>query len=168
MGEAASPLAAHRSSLIAHREEGGLTPATVDAKLHPCNPTKGRPVVLTAPVGTIDHRAAATAAAWIHLHYEGSVLESPLSDATGIDDLAGMAIVAQRQGLIEWFPHEEQALDALAAPARAAAADGWTVGVVVPGIRMGEAHRDLRGAPVVLQPWWADGETVRFGGPEVP
>lgn len=125
-------------------------------------------VLTAASVATIDHRSAALMAASIHLHYEGSVLEEPLSGFTGIDGLDGVAVVAPAQGVVEWFPHDDQPLADLAAVAGRIAGTGWSVGVIVPTGRMGEAHRALRGAPVTLQPWWRDGEAVRFGGPEVP
>ncbi|HSM01372.1 MAG TPA: hypothetical protein VK960_02875 [Acidimicrobiia bacterium] len=123
-------------------------------------------MVLTAPSST-DHQAAATTAASIHLHYEGSVIETPLSSFLGEQALDGVAVVAPERGLVEWFPSDAQGLAALVAPSRTSAAD-WDVSVIVPAHRMGEAHRALRGTPITLQPWWIDGESVRFGGPEVP
>lgn len=123
-------------------------------------------MVLTAPT-TTDHQAAATTAASIHLQYEGSVIETPLSAFSGEPGLEGIAVVAPERGLVEWFPSGDQTLAALVGPLRASAAD-WNVSVIVPAGRMGEAHRALRGAPITLQPWWVDGENVRFGGPEVP
>lgn len=122
-------------------------------------------MVLTA--ATTDHRSAATIAASIHLHYEGSVIETPLSSFAGVPALEGVAVVAPERGLVEWFPSEDQALTALAAPSRLSSTD-WNVSVIVHAARMGEAHRALRGNPITLQPWWTDGESVRFGGPEVP
>ena len=123
-------------------------------------------MVLATSTAT-DHRTAATTAASIHLHYEGSVVETPLSSFAGVPTLEGVAVVAPERGLVEWFPSDDQALTALVAPSRARAAD-WDVSVIVPSSRMGEAHRALRGTPITLQPWWFDGEDVRFGGPEVP
>lgn len=117
---------------------------------------------------TVDHRAAATTAASIHLHYEGSVIEQPLARYTGIDGLDGVAVIAPAQGLVEWFPHDDQPLADLAPLAREVDGSGLALCVVIPASRMGEAHRALRGSPLTLQPWWRDGETVRFGGPEVP
>ncbi|MEX2323053.1 MAG: hypothetical protein WEA29_04705 [Acidimicrobiia bacterium] len=116
----------------------------------------------------VDHRAAATTAASIHLHYEGSVIEQPLARYTGIEGLDGIAVLAPTQGLVEWFPHDDQPLADLAPMAREVDGSGVALCVVVPASRMGEAHRALRGEPLTLQPWWRDGETVRFGGPEVP
>lgn len=123
-------------------------------------------MVLTA-TDRSTHQTAATTAASIHLHYEGSVIETPLSAFAGIPTLDGVAVVAPERGLVEWFPSDSQHLGPLMAPSRLSSCD-WAITVIVPAGRMGEAHRELRGAPVTLQPWWPDGESVRFGGPEVP
>ncbi len=123
-------------------------------------------MVLTTQRAT--HETAATTAASMHLYYEGSVIETPLAGFTGVADLSGIAVMAPEQGVVEWFPHPDQDLRPLASLAVETAGTGWRVAVLVPTARMGEAHRALRGAPVTLQPWWTDGERVRFGGPEVP
>lgn len=125
-------------------------------------------MVLAQHVEMVDHRTAAMMSASIHLSFEDSVVESPLDEFTGFDGVDGVAVVAPAQGIVEWFPHDHQPLEQLAAAAHTVAGSGWAVGVIVPSGRMGEAHRALRGTPVMLQPWWPDGETVRFGGPEVP
>jgi hypothetical protein len=125
-------------------------------------------VLLTEATGQATHHTAASTAASIHLHYEGSVVETPLAGFTGRVDLDGVAVVAPERGIVEWFPSDGQALDALATVSRQAAGPEWHVSVIVPAFRMGEAHRALRGAPVTLQPWWPDADGVRFGGPEVP
>lgn len=125
-------------------------------------------MVLVIDTGRATHETAATTAASIHLYYEGSVIETPLAGFTGVPDVSGVAVMAPEQGVVEWFPHPAQDLGRLAALATETAATGWRVAVLVPSARMGEAHRALRGAPVTLQPWWTDGERVRFGGPEVP
>jgi hypothetical protein len=123
-------------------------------------------VVLTA-TDRSTHQTAATTAASIHLHYEGAVIETPLAAFLGEAALDGVAVVAPERGLVEWFPSDSQKLGALAGPSRVHSCD-WAITVIVPAVRMGEAHRALRGAPLTLQPWWPDGESVRFGGPEVP
>ena len=46
--------------------------------------------------------------------------------------------------------------------------DGPDVCVVVAASRMGEAHRALRGAPCVVQPWWTEDGATHFGRPEQP
>jgi hypothetical protein len=125
-------------------------------------------MVLAPSQTEITHQSAATTAASLHLYHEGSVVETPLASLLDVDDIAGVAVVAPERGLVEWFPHEEQDLASLARHAGRVDATGWKVAVIVPAVRMGEAHRSLRGSPVTLQPWWADAENVRFGGPEVP
>ncbi|MFH1104488.1 MAG: hypothetical protein V1757_06040 [Actinomycetota bacterium] len=125
-------------------------------------------MVLTATTNRATHHTAASMAASIHLHYEGSVIETPLAGFTGNADLDGIAVVAPERGIVEWFPSDLQRLEPLAAVSRTSAGPEWQLSVIVPASRMGEAHRALRGSPVTLQPWWADRETIRFGGPEVP
>ena len=125
-------------------------------------------MVLAADLVSVSHSRAASAAASIHLLRESSVVETALAGFTGVGEIAGVAVLAPEQGIVEWFPDPAQTLTPLAPLAAEAVGAGWLVTVLVPAIRMGEAHRSLRGIPVTLQPWWADGERVRFGGPEVP
>jgi hypothetical protein len=125
-------------------------------------------VVLTAPDTKAAHRSAASTAASIHLHYEGSVVETPLEKFTGLPGVEGVAVLAPEQGLVEWFPHQEQDLVVLAGLSESVVGAGWRIAVLVESQRMGEAHRAFRGSPVALQAWWQEGERVRFGGPEVP
>ena len=125
-------------------------------------------MVLAPSVTRVTHETAATTAASIHLHYEGAVIETPLGAFAGVAELSGVAVLAPEQGLVEWFPDADQELRPLAALAAEAVGAGWRVAVLIPAFRMGEAHRALRGIELTLQPWWADGESVRFGGPEVP
>jgi len=125
-------------------------------------------VVLAAETGTITHHTAASTAASIHLHYEGSVVETPLAGFTGVEALDGVVVVAPERGIVEWFPSDRQPLAPLAPVVRQSVGPEWQVAVIIPASRMGEAHRALRGSPVTLQPWWSDDDGVRFGGPEVP
>lgn len=124
-------------------------------------------MVALAPIVT-NHQTAATTAASIHLHYEGAVVETPLGAFAGRPQLSGVAVLAPEQGLVEWFPDDAQDLLSLAPAVDEAVGAGWRVAVLIPARRMGEGHRALRGHEVTLQPWWGDGERVRFGGPEVP
>ena len=124
-------------------------------------------MVLTA-LETITHQTAATAAASIHMHYEGEVVETPLGSFTGIDGLDGVAVLAPHQGLVEFFPGDQQPLSNLGPIAASVVASGWRVAVLVSTGRMGDAHRSLRGFPLQLQSWWADGDRICFGGHEVP
>ncbi len=124
--------------------------------------------MVLAPAQTITHATAASVAAAIHMHYEGEVVETPLSSFAGIPDLNGIAVLAANQGLVEYFPAPDQALPPIRAAATAASASGWRVAVLVPSDRMGDAHSALRGCAVRLQAWWIDGDRICFGGPEVP
>lgn len=117
---------------------------------------------------TVNHETAATVAASIHMHYEGEVVETPLASFAGINDFAGVAVLAPRRGLVEFFPSGGQALAPLGPLAASAVAGGWRVAVVVPTDRMGDAHRSLRGFRLDLQCWWEDADRICFGGPEVP
>lgn len=122
--------------------------------------------VLTA--AAVDHRAAATRAASIHLHRHGEAVETSLAGFAGGSGLRGRAVVVPGQSLVEWYPHGDQPLEQLADPAMGVVASGWRLWVVVPAHRMGEAHRALHRSALTLQAWWHDDGSVRFGGPEVP
>lgn len=124
--------------------------------------------MVLAPAQTITHATAASVAASVHMHYEGEVVETPLDSFAGIAGLDGVAVLASRQGLVEFFPSEHQALRPLGPAAAAAVVAGWRVSVLVPSDRMGDAHGALRGCTLSLQAWWNDGDRICFGGPEVP
>lgn len=124
--------------------------------------------MVLAAIETVTHEAAASEAAAVHMHYEGEVVETPLDSFTGVAGLFGVAVLATRQGLVEFFPGDRQALTDMGPAAASVAAAGWRVVMIVPAGRMGEAHRSLRGFPLHLQAWWVDGDRIRFGGPEVP
>lgn len=123
--------------------------------------------MVLATTETITHHTAATAAASVHMHYEGEVVQTPLDAFTGIGGLDGVAVLAPRQGVVEFFPSERQPLSSLGPIAASVTAEGWDVVVLVPSPRMGDAHHALRGFPVHLQAWWDDGDRICFGGPEV-
>ncbi len=46
--------------------------------------------------------------------------------------------------------------------------EGWTVTVLVPCERIGEAHGGLRGTSCILQTWWIEHDDVQFGAFETP
>lgn len=123
--------------------------------------------VVLATTETITHHAAASVATSIHMHYEGEVVQTPLDSFTGAVGLDGVAVFAPVQGLVEFFPSDQQSLVDLGPVAASAIADGWRVAVLVSSERMGDAHRSLRGLPIQLQAWWDDGDRICFGGPEV-
>jgi len=124
--------------------------------------------VVLATRDAVTYEAAATVAASIHMHYEGEVVETPLGQFAGVGGLTGVAVLAPGQGLVEFFPSGHQSLLSLGPVAASAVASGWRVAVIVPTDRMGDAHGSLRGYPLDLQCWWADGDRICFGGPEVP
>ena len=123
--------------------------------------------MVLAATETITHHTAATAATSIHMHYEGEVVQTPLDAFTGVAGLDGVAVLAPRQGIVEFFPSHRQHLGSLGPVAACVTVEGWDVVVLVPARRMGEAHRALRGFPLQIQPWWDDGEGICFGGLEV-
>ena len=125
-------------------------------------------MVISAERLAATHSTAASAAASLHLHRESTVVETPIAVFVDAPEIVGVAVLAPQQGVTEWYPADLQGLTPLGPLAAATAGRGWKVIVVVPASRMGEAHRALRGVPVMLQPWWADRDQVRFGGPEVP
>lgn len=51
---------------------------------------------------------------------------------------------------------------------RRLAGQGFANHVLVPMELLGEAHRALRGTPVLLQGFWEDGDGVHFWRPEIP
>jgi hypothetical protein len=125
-------------------------------------------MVLAPERVAVSHGTAASAAASLHLRREATVVETEIAVFAEAPEVSGLAVLAPQQGITEWYPDPAQDLTPLGPLAAAAAVRGWRVMVVVPTGRMGEAHRALRGAPAMLQPWWSDGDQVRFGGPEVP
>jgi hypothetical protein len=109
--------------------------------------------VVLATREAITYQTAATAAAAIHMHYEGEVVETPLGQFAGVGALSGVAVLAPGQGLVEFFPSGHQPLSSLGPVAASAVASGWRVAVIVSSDRMGDG---------------ADGDRICFGGPEVP
>lgn len=122
---------------------------------------------MLATTETVTHQTAATTAASIHLHHQGEVVQTPLGSFAETPGVAGLAVLVPQQGLAEFFPADDQPLSTLGPIAATAAATGWDVAVLVPSERMGDAHRELRGFPLVLQAWWDEGDRICFGGPEV-
>ncbi len=76
--------------------------------------------------------------------------------------------VAGAQRIVEIVVDAEPDCDLLAPAVWALAERGWQVVALVPLERLGEAHGALRGSPCLLQPWWLDADTVRFGRSETP
>ncbi len=95
----------------------------------------------------------------------GTVIETDLEVASGVS-APGRAIVAGDVAVVECVADPEQPIADLGAAVSRMAADGWAVTVLVPMIRLGEAHKSLRGRPAVVQGWWVEGEAIRFGAHE--
>ena len=100
------------------------------------------------------------------------VAEVPLADmlvGSVAGDLRGVkAVAAGDLRVTEIVVPEEMECAAVASAVWVLAARGWSVDVLVPSYRIGEAHAGLRGAPCRLQPWWIDDSEISFGGYETP
>jgi hypothetical protein len=95
---------------------------------------------------------------WNRLFLGESVREAPPTPA----------VVARSTRTIECvIPHHADPRDYLPG-FRRMVAEEWDVTVLVHSSEIGAAHAGLRGAPVTIQPWWRDGDIVRFGRPETP
>lgn len=96
-----------------------------------------------------------------------TVVETPLAEASGVEEAPGAAVVATDMGTVECIADGQ--LPAATRAVRHLAAAGWEVRLLVPLAQVGEAHRLLRGAPANLQPFWlGPDDDVCFGAPEVP
>lgn len=91
---------------------------------------------------------------------------------TGLAELAGVTapgtiVVAAELGSADCLIDVDALEDAIPA---LRILDGRSIAltVIVPVHRMGDAHRKLRGAPVLIQPYWYVGEDLCFGAPELP
>lgn len=99
-------------------------------------------------------------------------LEVPLGDMVDREiaaDAARLSVVAAGESRVaEIMVDETVVCEQLIQAVWSLAGQGWTTTVVVPAVRMGEAHFALRGLPCDLQAWWEDGATVHFGSYEKP
>jgi hypothetical protein len=120
--------------------------------------------VLVAETRTIDDVVAAVSRAYTSAG--GTTVECELSEAAGID-VPGRAVVAMELGVVECVLGDDGPFDPVGRAVSRMAASGWAVTVVVPSGRLGDAHRDLRGRPGVVQGFWRDGDGVQFGRHEV-
>jgi len=124
-------------------------------------------MVLITDSPTILRGRIATAVALGYSRLGCTVVEIPLAEASGVEGVAGAAVLAADRGAAECVADDD--LPAAAAAVRHLAAAGWEVSLLVPSSLVGEAHRLLRGVPVRLQPWWlGPDDDVCFGAPEVP
>lgn len=87
----------------------------------------------------------------------------------GAGDLTGvMAVVAGDLRVVEIVLPDDVSCEAVASATWILSGRGWSVDVLVPSHRLGEAHAALRSVPCRLQPWWIDGDEVSFGHHETP
>ena len=120
-----------------------------------------------------DHTTAQVVAAVtaIHSRRGRDVVEIPLLElvhaSLAADTATVPGIVAPDERVVELIV-DDGPFEAIAPAVWALAARGWNVVAISPARRMGEAHRALRSTPCTLQPWWAEGDEVRFGGFETP
>jgi hypothetical protein len=97
-----------------------------------------------------------------------AVVESWLAEMAGapITDALGFAscVVAIDRRIVEVVLTPSTELSGLSSAIWRLTSSGWQVTILAPRMRLGEAHRSLRGTPCVIQPWWIDdGDRVAFG-----
>jgi hypothetical protein len=100
-----------------------------------------------------------------------TVVEMPLLEMVHVSVAADTAMIpgvmSVEDRVVELVVDEEP-FEAIAPAIWALDARGWNVVALALAGRLGEAHRALRGTPCRLQPWWRDGDEVRFGAFEIP
>lgn len=124
-------------------------------------------MVLAADLSSLQRERVATLVARGYARLGCTVIELPLSEAAGLPEAEGSAVLVPDAGVAECVADDD--LTGAARAARLLAAAGWEVRLLVPCAQAGEAHRLLRGTTARLQPWWlGPGDDVCFGAPEVP
>ena len=94
----------------------------------------------------------------------GDMVDRPVSG-----DVAGLSVVAAGDLRIAEIMVDETVVCAELTGAIWSLHDqGWKTVIVVPTSRLGEAHSALRGVPCLLQGWWEDSTSIRFGSHETP
>jgi hypothetical protein len=78
------------------------------------------------------------------------------------------AVVAPKERLVEVVLDDDSEPDSLIDVAWTLAERAWRLNVIVGLDRLGHAHTELRGAPLTLQGWWFDTDSIRFAGFELP
>ena len=106
----------------------------------------------------------ALASAWSHQRLAHLVIETSLAaliDEPAVESVAAIVVVELDtveivvDATVEWTLLEKAT--------RRLAADFSKIVVLAPSAAMGDAHRQLRAAPAVLQQWWFEDAAVRFG-----
>lgn len=77
-------------------------------------------------------------------------------------------VVAVTQRIVEIVIDDARDIAPLVTSAWHLEEQGWRVVVLLPLHLMGDGHRLLRGAPLLLQPWWLNDEQVLYGAHERP
>lgn len=121
-------------------------------------------MVLVAETRTIDDIVLAVSRAYVAVG--GTAIETGLEDAAGVD-APGRAVVAADLGVVECVIGDDDPIASVGPAISRMAASGWAVTVLVPTARLGEAHRDLRGRPGVVQGFWREDDGIQFGRHEV-
>ena len=105
----------------------------------------------------LDRAVEACADAYLALGSTVIVTDGPFSTVFSDDETAEVALETQAS--------IEAAVSYIAELSRT-----WNVVVLVPVGLVGSGHQVLRGLfdNVTIQPWWTEGETIRFGQPETP
>jgi hypothetical protein len=116
----------------------------------------------------VDHVLAAVVAAYMgHREPVDEVLLAELVTEAGAVG-AVRAVVAPSVRCVEVALDDGLDPDALIPPAWEIAGRGWTLVVLTPLERLGDAHTALRGVPCVLQGWWSADDAVAFSAHETP
>jgi hypothetical protein len=123
-------------------------------------------MVLAVASGIDAARRVADCAARTWVRSGATVVETTLTALSGVA-CRTPAVVVSDEGIVECAADGD--FEPIVVAVRRLAAEGWKVAVLTPAHQMGEAHRSLRGAPAMIQPWWAGADdAVSFGVPEVP
>jgi len=123
-------------------------------------------VVIRKPQTTAARVAAATART--HQQVGRLVVETSLdalAEVIGLHAVPAVAVV--ESDVVEIVVEEPPPWPVLREAVERLATEWTDIIVLVPSETMGEAHAGLRGAPAVLQQWWLEDETVRFGATEL-
>lgn len=98
-----------------------------------------------------------------------SVEAMPLADMVTKGRVADVpCVVAIKQRIVEIVVDDGRDLAPLVTSAWHLEEQGWRITVLTPLRLLGDAHRLLRGAPVLLQGWWIEGDAVLYADFERP
>jgi hypothetical protein len=110
----------------------------------------------------------ALATAWSHQQRDHLVIETDLDELADAPGLASVPVVVDVElDVVEIVVDDALDWNLLRKTILRLAVDFTRIVVLVPSAAMGTAHRELRGAPGVLQQWWFEGAAARFGTEEL-